>query len=394
MYSAEERIMEIRKVSVRTNARNPRLLMPLLAFSFFLLLFAMSATKSVYAAGTVPPPQSFTPGDGGGGYTILPHTIYGHVHSTLDGSSVVGLEVWLYDGSFWYTTTNTTGWFMFQSGPQILANSRYMLSLNGRMDTISWDSYIPNPDWCQWVGYVQTDRYACAFAPLPMDPKATVNVTAAALFSNTKYATLYYSTTETHTFTHTDTFKLAGSGVTTIGTQSVIVTGSCWADPSHCIKYYRPYYSTACLDATQDPPKVVKAGLIGEVRYHDWGTAAVPEYLNPSTLTEDYVDFDVAAGSGVTKVYRETNSTTWSQTGGSSLAIKYSILGFQVDLTTTVTSTTEYANEVTCEVHNTGNVALWFRMYTAGFTFSLDPRDPRKNLGGMELHIWDMSGAG
>jgi len=385
--------MEISKVSVRTNVRNPRFLMLLLAFSFFLLLLAMSNTKPAYAAGTVPPPQMLTPGDGGGGYTILPHTIYGHVHST-QGGPVVGIQVWLYTGEFCYTTTNSTGWFMFQSGCWIVANSQYMLSLNGRMDTINWDSNIPNTDWCQWVGYVQTDSYACAFALLSLDPKAVVDVTAAALFSNTRYATLYYSSTETHTFSHTLTFNLAGSGVTTIGVQSTSVTGGCSVDPTHCAKYCRPYYATACLDATQNPPKVVKAGLVGAVPFSQWGTVETAEYLNPNTLTENYFDFPCSPGSHVYKTYKETGSCTWSASYGVSLAIRYNILGFPIDLTTMVTSTQENVNEVACDVYNNGPVALMFRMYTGGFAYGPDPNDPTQNLGGMELHVWDMSGAG
>jgi hypothetical protein len=133
-------------------------------------------------------------------------------------------------------------------------------------------------------------------------------------------------------------------------------------------------------------------GIAGSEETWDWGTLPTEEYIDPNSLTSGYVDFPIASGTFKEGKYIETGSYTWSASIGVPFAISYSAFGVTISLDTAVTSTGTTTNWVSYIIDRRGDPdpnTLIFRVYTAGTFY-----DPDNKKGGMEIHIWDTSGAG
>lgn len=191
--------MEIKPISERMTTKNRRVLVLLLAFAFLLILFAASSAQPAYATGTPSGPQIIVPGPTEPDpFTYAPNTIEGIVYGYSTGSNAAGITVNLsYGTSLVAIQADSRGYFQFYTGigfpdqPIILIqpNTQYRITVNGGSYG-EMGGWIPDPTWGQWAGNVITDSNGWAGKHIPLQPAAIVYVPAAAIFSNTRYATV------------------------------------------------------------------------------------------------------------------------------------------------------------------------------------------------------------
>jgi hypothetical protein len=353
------------------------------------LVFLWSASaRTAYATGGGVGTESFWPGEGGG----LSNAVTGFIYNER-GSPVSGIWVFLETGYVTplATTTTTTGLYKFEDPNSILPNSFYHISVNGEWRQLGVECI--DKGYGQWYGTVQTDDNGYAWKSIWIERAAIVNVPAAALFSNTKYATVSYEITDTYTVSHSLTFSVPITG-TSLGYQQSM-TATCGVivivPPNSGATLKRKYYAASYWDDTASPPGVKKTGISGTDQHWDWYCPNTQEYLNMT----DPVVLNNYKEEGVGDVtlglyYYEQGSTTWSVSQGVPFALSY--WAFGVNLNLDVTVTTSGSNRVDVVIdrsHDTNPNTLTFWIYTAGALFN-----PNSHTGGMEFHIWDASGAG
>jgi len=348
---------------------NVRLWLFLMAVVFVFLW--LSSTGLTYAGDGGVGDESLWPGEGGGKSYC---TIEGFVKD-MNWEAVPGIRVYLYTG-MWpiEAVTDSRGYFKFEGG--IYPDSTYYIAVNGRECDLG--QYCLDPRYGQWYGMVRTDNDGYAFKYIHIERSAIVNVPAAALFSNTKYATIYYGTTQTSSFSHTMSFTVANQGISTGYETTKTAEYAFGGQP--LTKWYVAkwhYAATFWNDFTSSwmgERGIRSTGIAGSEETWDWGTLPTEEYIDPNSLTSGYVDFPIASGTFKEGKYIETGSYTWSASIGVSFAISYSAFGVTISLDTAVTST--------------GTTTNWV-------SYIIDRRgDPDNKKGGMEIHIWDTSGAG
>jgi hypothetical protein len=370
--------------AVVVSKRGQRLLGLLALAAFVILLELVFATHPVYAdSGS----YMLDPGEGGGASS---HTIEGWVINRATGKPVCGVTCYLYFS--WLraiTCTDAYGHFIFQGS---YINSYigwdYTVTTNGEDSYLG--CYLDDYHLGQWKGVIQTDDIGYGSRYIYLEPAAVVTVPAAALFSNTKYSTLRYGIETTSAFSHTLGFKVAGTGISTGYTTSTSASREFQVAPLYKKYIGKPYYAATYWDDTIHG--VASSGIAHELENWDWGTYATQEYIDPNTLTEGYKDFQVDQGSKIHADYKETGSHTWSVSIGADFAISYKGFGTTINVDTTVTTTSGTTSWVSYEVDrlsDTNPDPLIFRAYTPGA-----PLDHGIDIGGMELHVWDMSGAG
>jgi hypothetical protein len=356
------------------------LLLALLTCLFF--LWIVSSTKPAYADNGL---QVLDPGDGGGGGPPPPsNTIEGWVINRRDGSFAVGLTVYLYYGEYGFeTTTDANGHFVFQ-GAYICPNWDFLFSLNG--ERYSLGDSCDDARWGQWFGGIHTNDVGYGSRNIFLEPAAKVNVTAAALFSNSQYATLYYGRQTEHTFSHGLSFHVPILGISTGYTTSETVTYSVLFEcaPNTAQHVYRTHYASTYYDEIIGD--VVASGITDVVANCYWGSRSTHEYLDSNSLpTNDWGDFTVAPGA-MEWEYRETGSHTWSASDGVPFAIIYAAFSRIINLDITVTVATGTTTWVRFRIENPTGHDLCFRAYTPGAR----PDPPDGELGGMELHVWQI----
>lgn len=364
--------------------RKDKVLVSLALAVFIVFLWSVFMTEPVYA--NDPPDAMLWPGDGGGG-SLPPQTIKGYIRGY--GGPASGLNVYLYYGAMTFeTTTNAYGGFKFE-GSWIDPNGMFWITVNGKL----WDlgTWCDDASWNQWKGHIITDENGYVYTFIDLGRSAIVKVPAAALFSNTKYATLSYGMETTSSFSHTLSFSVAGSGVSTGYSTTTSAEYTFIVDPliqAYVEKYH--YAATYWDDTIQS---VVKSGISGAKPEWGWGTVPTEEYLDPNNLPSGYKDFPIAYGTSKQARYTETGSYTWSATAGVPFAMIYEAFGSILSLDTTVTTTSGATNWVSYLIDRRGDTnttpVLYFRAYTSGAIL-----DPDNEKGGMELHVWDISGAG
>jgi hypothetical protein len=276
-----------------------------------------------------------------------------------------------------------------------MPNIRYEITVNGGYIN-EMGGWIPDPSWGQWAGYVVTDDTCWAQVYPRLQPAAVVNVPAAAIFSNTKYATVSYEMQSTYTVSHSLTFSVPTAGIT-VGYQSGETATSgvtVVADPNTGMVLSRKHYAASFWDDTASPPGVKKTGISGRKPQWDWVAGNCNEYLSTSNtlVLNNHKEEDVDANITFGIYYYEQNScsATWSVSQGVPFAVSYGAYGVNLNLDVTVTTSSN--NRVDCTInrsHDTNPNTLTFWLYTAGALC-----DPDAHQGGMEFHIWDMSGAG
>ena len=417
--------MNQKSIAKRPLLRSQRILLPLIVVAVLLFVVALSsAGKPAYAANpnTGVSPQSSSGGGGGG--SELPNTIYGYVYTYASPASqevpIVGVSVYLvWDYCFpvqgpilYNTTTGPGGYFIFNESDMyegaplpIYAHTTYFVDVNG------WYNYQSNPitslgvtcdypAWGQWSGNVTTDSNGCGVTSVQLNAAAVTNVTFAALYSNTKFATLSYGTGSSSTFYHTLSFGVLNSGISAgySASQSGSFTASVTGVESIAIQ--RMYYSNAYYDSSLSSPGVVAAGITALVPYQGYYDNAISEYItNPSGLltTDRPHTFSFGlAPSTETYYYSESGSYTWGASVGSPFGILFSAWGNVITLDETVTTTTGHTNDVTISVTiPQGYGTVDFMAYCPGPAgTSFNPLEGNVGTGSYELHIWDMSSDG
>ncbi len=397
--------------------KDKRVLMLLLAFACLLLMVVMANSRVAYAGsetdhsgGNGPTPQWIWPGDGGGKDPI-PNTFYGEVYNPAGRPVPAGVAVALYGGGsmgYAWTTTDSAGTFQIKSGSvignniEIKPNTIYQLLINDRDRNGLPGFGLVDTEWCQSGGWYFTDNIGWANAHVPLQRTPQVNVTFAALYSNTQFATLSYEWDTSTTFNHQLEFGALTAGVS-IG-YSVTTSGSytCRVDGNERIAVQMIYYANAFYDAKPyDPyatPGVTVAGVTIAVPYLGYYNNPVNEYIsNPSELLNTDRPHTFSFGVGPSTAiygYAETGSHTWG-ISGSPFAILFDAFGKLITMDETVTTTSSTYVKILVTVP-TGNPLINFMAYCPGPSGTrFDPlRDSKDGTGGYELHIWDMDGYG
>jgi len=355
-----------------------------LAVFVFVLVFLFNVSP-VYA----PDDPVRDGGSGGGGGPPPSNCIRGYVYDYDDGyTPVSGIKVYLNLGpGAAETTTSASGYFRFDTS-LIYPNTGYRITVNGQDYDLSlgswWEGWPYDHHWGQRATSVVTDNKGYAYKTIYLQRAAEPLVTFAALFSNSRYATLYYGRETFSTFAHTSSFSVAGTGASIGYSTSKSASRTFWVYPlvKACVK--RPYYANTYRD---DVWEVVKTGMTEPDEIIDIGTYATKEYKDPYSLEMgSYRDFQLINGTGVYDEYVESGSHTWSLSLGIDFSISYMAFGIPINLDTTVTSTQGTTNWVSYKVDNTSGTTLKFRVWTAG-TFL----DAERKIGGMELHIWEIT---
>jgi len=386
------------------------MLVLIVSIAFLVFLAFASTTKSVYAdelsGPFMPGPDSVTPGDDGG--NSPPNTFEGWVREYgVPSSPVSGVNVYLcgYLGPIYANeTTDPSGYFkfdnhdtnMFTGGSLlILPNHEYFIEVNGYYDVVSGIDpaqslgfQCDNPAWGQWSKNFTTDSTGYATTTVCLSRSAVVDVTSAALFSNTQYATLTYVLTQGHTVSHSLGFHLsAGLGVDTGYTTSETVEFSVAVTtlPNEKVHVSQRHYAASYWDSSGiygNPPSIIYSGIAGKDK--TWGIDRLTlsaDYLDSNSLPPDsYVDHRIDPGGPITFSYSESGQYTWKT--GTAFGISYMAFGMSLSLETTVS--TYSTCTVSYTIQNTSGQRHRFRAYTCGAT--LNP----SSTGGMELHVWDM----
>lgn len=361
--------------------RNVQVWLLLMAAVLVFLWFA--SARTAYASGGGLGTESFWPGEGGG----LTHAVEGFIYHE-SGGPACGIWVFLETGYLTplATTTDSEGFYKFEDPNEILPNSFYHIAVNGQWAQLGVECI--NKGYGQWYGAIQTDDKGLAWKSITLEHSAIVNVTAAALFSNTQFATLYYGTESNYKVEHSLSFTVPvlgiGTGYTT--SMSITYTALFWTAPSYSELILRPYYAPTYFDDILG--KVVSSGITQPLPNKDWGSDLTHEYVDPQNPpTPEYVDFPVAPGGKEWK-YQESGSYTW-KASVVPFGIIFEAFGQMISIDATVTVTQGKTTWVRYRIDNPTGNTINFRVYTPGAT-----PDEQGQIGGMELHVWDMSGAG
>jgi len=383
--------MKTNKITRLQLLRSQRIILPLIIIAVLLFVVSLSsAGKPVYAASATP--QQIVSGGGpgvGGGGGSPPPQIMGQIFNAQTGGYAANVTVCLYD-EYWNigaflgsTTTDSQGNFDFSFG-EILANGEYLITINGYKSDLGTSAI--DPSWCQYESYVWTNSGSQGLmGRLSLPPSAVVNVTYAALYSNTQYATLYYGTESVHTVEHSLSFNVPVLGIGTGYTTSISATYSStfWTAPLHSEIIYSPYYAASYFDGTQG--KLVSAGIVEPALGYPSGSMSTNEYVTPQNANPAYTALYTVAPGGAEFDYMESGSWTW-QASVVPFGIIFQEWSQVISVDVTVTVTQEWTQWVRTVFTNPTNSNLEFLVHGA---------QPTPNgFGGMELHVWDMSGDG
>ena len=367
--------------------RNVQVWLLLMAAVLVFLWFA--SARTAYAGGGGEGTESFWPGEGGG----LTNAVEGFIYHEGAGPAC-GIWVFLETGYVppLATTTDSVGYYKFEDPNYILPNSLYHISVNGEWGQLG--VVCLDKGYGQWYGIVQTDDKGLAWKSITLEHSTIVDVPAAVIFSNTKYATVSYEMTGTYTVSHSLAFSVPITGTSVGYQQSTTATvGFAFSiDPNCGAKISRRHYAASYWDDAASPPTVEKTGISGSEASWWWDFLGQSEYLNTSSpvVVSNHFEMRVDPIGTVEGWYYEQGSTTWRVSQGVPFALSY--WAFGVNLNLDVTVTTIGSNKVDFKIdrsHDTNPNTLTFWIYTAGALFN-----PNSHTGGMEFHIWDASGAG
>jgi hypothetical protein len=331
---------------------------------------------------------------GGGGFPPTPDTICGQIASLGGPGGPIPADVYVsltYGTSTAWTYTDSNGVFQFQEGnngfvPMMPNTGPYVLMVNAD----PWDNWLPDYHWGQWYGWVFTDNNGWALVFPHLQPAAQVNVTYAALYSNTQFATLEYGIQSESSFSHSVSFNVLNTGISIGYTQSSTASADFSVTGVSCYRIAQHWYANSYYDSTI--PGVTKTGLSVQVPQTLFFNYPTTEYVNPSTLTANYKDFGAGEGGQTSQKYdyQESGSYTWG-VNGAPFAIVFS--AWSQVLTIDETVTTSGTNDLSFSVSvPSGSPFINFRAYCPS---NFNPKaDPSIGTGGFELHVWDMSGYG
>jgi hypothetical protein len=369
---------------MRKEAMDRKRLVLLFVAAIFLAVLLLSFCGNAY--GDPAKPNSITPGEGGGGhYNPRPHTVEGWISPYSGLQHATGLKVFLFVTYGWsYSATADEEGHFEITAYDIYPNGDYLLCINGGGDDCYLGHTCIDPHWGQWSAVIYTDSIGYYCSDIFLEPATTVNVTAAALFSNTEYATCSYGIESNKIISHSLSFSSTTAGISigfdTTKEISISYGVSFSTAPGTSQVICRPFYAPVYKDEYLG---TLTAGIGEHVEHTQWGSATTHEYLdkqNPPTA--DYVDFPVAPGA-LEYTYKETGSWTWSASAHVPFEIICSAFGQVISVDTTVSVTSEYITWLSYTIDNTSGHDLMFRVYTGGARPDLDTE-----TCGLELHVW------
>ncbi len=378
-----------RKLQKSERKQKEQTLLRLMTIAAFLLLFAfVFATAPAYAPGAKPD----TVIDPGG--PPIASTIDGTIIDCSTGRGVPGMLVDLYVTRYYMmsTTTNSEGVFHFHdSGIQWCSD--YVVTVNGEESILGYALYNDQYGQMRMIAHTDHNGYACLL--LHLQPVTVEDITTAALFSNTKYATLNYEEIDSTTVNHHLSFSVeAGLSYSlgySIDDDAATYTLGFQCDPLGGICLQKRYRIASYYDGSSPTPGVKKTGITERVTEWLFGVRVVQEYLQSDDpqVNPNLAYFGCDRVPPITLSYEETGSHTWTHESG--LALSYSHFDVNLNLETTVTTLSTNKVDLTINryVDETPGFIV-FGMYTAGYRL-VDPDKPG-GKGGMELHIWEMSG--
>jgi hypothetical protein len=241
------------------------------------------------------------------------------------------------------------------------------------------------------------------FRKIYLEPATVIEVPAMAMFSDTKYASLSYEMTGTYLFSHSMSFSIQNPsftvGYSSTTSETLVENTVFQVAPNHQMKIVHRHYAATCWWAglSTNPPSspTLTTGNAGkDDKSWRWDLLDTTEYLDPnSTLViNNHEERRLDAGGAITESYTEQGSYTWSASLGVPFGIQYLDFGATIDLDVTVTSTSSSTVQYTIDrTSDTNTNRLYFWAYTSGVPINIP--DNGKGTGGMEIHVWDMSGA-
>ncbi len=325
-----------------------------------------------------------------------------------DGIAIPGVPVYIISTGFYIensTVTDSNGHFVFQtnscpqSGPNCVVINpgvSYPITINGHENTLGVTP--DNPNHGQWGVVVQTNSYAYAYVQAMLEYTNEVLVPTASLFSNTKYATypgLYYTyqTQHSYSFDHTLSFGIDNVGVglgytttTTIADSSTYgvlgnvqtVIGEYW----YVTSYWCNGGGTALDGWGCGSARLVSVGPFQPAPGATLATYPTSEYINPSQLQAgSYTECIIIPGAycANSNLVR-SSSYTWHLDLLNVQGNFPDFYGVYVKLTVSLSVTSGTSEYLGYSIYNNTTSSLEFRAYYSG--------------NGMELHVWDISGAG
>jgi hypothetical protein len=391
----------VKKLKLK-NRRELVLLLALTAFAF-LLVVHMSSAGPAYAdspGGSVEP-QMIAPPEPGDSPS---HYIAGRVLNYESGFGVGGVKVYAYVigvNDPFVTTTDPVGGFQFYD-TNIQQDTEYHITVNG--DGWHTGVALENLNWGQWDGWALTNGFAYVFRRIYLEPVTVIDVPAMAMFSNTKYATISYEMTGNYEFSHSMTFSLENPaftlGYSSTTSESCTYTTGCQVSPNHQMKVSHRHWVATCwypyLDTYPSSSPSLTTGKAGQDDPSwDWDLLGTSEYLDPNStlVVNHHKENRLDQGGLISKEYSETGTYKWSVSAHVPFAIQYLAFGATIDMDTTVACAN--SNTVKYVLDRSGDTnpnTLYFWEYTSGASINIP--DTGSGSGGMELHVWDVSGAG
>ncbi len=262
-------------------------------------------------------------------------------------------------------------------------------------DVLGQQAY--DPTWGQWAGDVSTDGSGYGSVTIQIDPARVVNIPAAAVYSNTQFASISFSMSTTSSVENDVgvTVSIGGALAINAGFTSTVKdtsTNGVGVSQNNAGYLTLPYYliDYYCAGSTSYQPSwgcsqgIVTSGPSAAVPGNSWSGVATAEYLNPTTLPKG-TSFDCnQIISSATHIVGYTFSTGTKTTLGISPTFSFRGISVTLSFSTTVSSSTSDTTTVTFG----GSIApttFTFRFYPVGGTCA-------NPTFGSELHVWDMTG--
>jgi len=352
------------------------------------------------------------------------YTIEGCVVNYDTGAAVSGINVYLIACSAhttWEVATDSNGYFGFaptagNGSPCILSNWAFPVSVNGatsltnQFDCRGQCNYLgysaDDPTWSQWAGDVATYSNGNGPATIRLSAAQLVNVVEAALYSNTRFATMGFSTTQGKTVSQSvgisasinggvgfsagyeqsisESFSSTNAFSVNPGVQAYFVL------PSYEIGYYcggtqQQADGWSCTAQDGGFQGLVTAGVSEPT-----GAAYKPITTsdNPTPPSGSVTcPFSVPQGITQSVGYTTTSSTTITTSASFSVSSSpVSLFGASVGLSYTASTSWQNDDATLVTLGSTDGQSLSFTFYPAS--------GPCNNLTfGSELHVWDTSSA-
>lgn len=354
-------------------------------------------------------------------YNGAQNEVEGCVVDASTGNPVSGLNVYMLFRCpaiiTGYITTDGNGYFNFQpthvnGTPCIYPGIAYPVTVNG-VTTITWVTgcYVPNcnilgqavdnPAWGQWAGDVSTSYpNANGQITIQLQPGAVRNMPVAALYSDTNFAKLTFSSTTSTSISLSFSGNVGGAtaGFSGSETNTFQITfgpfgpnsAEIVAYPYYVIPYYCAGSSSFSSDGWSCSQGLIKAGTSGPVPPPPNGNGAYV-YIQ----TSEYLPYQPNRQGSLTcpitgpQTISSQQDLSFASTFGYSTP-NVSFYGVDVSFSFTVTTSSSTGASTAVSIDSTNGVQLHFQLYPASGTCP----GPQSAVNfGPELHVWDTDSA-